>query len=330
MPSSPTKIALSSWSCNRLDRAGSPSVVTGDLALTTNSAAMADTALGRLFVPPSITFGMSVIVEDNDVEAFLPLPGWSSLCSTILEANRDIGFFFGLLLGAVAVVNGVGNAGDDADHVDDEESGGRDEQSGPLEEVEFSEVGVVGGFGSDGEVGVDAGEDFEEALEDGEEVGRDAADDPELLVPPPVLDADAAPAELQDAGGDDGGEESDEPDARQVVQLQCNVINYRGDDELSGEQTDGGDGAVSEQRNGSERIDDGVRVCESLQPFEISSIAVPQRAMPAEEDLDGAESPPENLVQPVGEIDRSRSFESRPVWCAVNRSPASAVHLESR
>ena len=126
--------------------------------------------------------------------------------------------------GAVAVVDGVGDAGDDADHVDDDERGGGHQQGGPLEEVELAEgVRLVGGrLGGDGEVGVHAAQHLEQALEHGEEVRRDAADDPELLVPPPVLDAHPAPPQLQHARRDDGQEQRDEPDAGQVVQLQSN------------------------------------------------------------------------------------------------------------
>ncbi|RRT78222.1 hypothetical protein B296_00007326 [Ensete ventricosum] len=103
--------------------------------------------------------------------------------------------------GAVAVVDGVGHAGNHPHHVKDDQCGGRDEKGGPLEEVELTKFGVFGSLGGDGEVGVDA------------------ADDPELLVTPPVLDAYAAPSELEDSGGDDGQEEGEEPYARGVVYL---------------------------------------------------------------------------------------------------------------
>ena len=120
----------------------------------------------------------------------------------------------------VAAVDGVGDTSDDADKVNDEESGRRDEEGGPFEHVELGEVSAfVGGFGSDGEVGVDAGEDFQKALEDGEQVGRYATDDPELLVPPPLLDAHSAPPHLQDSGGEDGQKEGDEPYTREVADL---------------------------------------------------------------------------------------------------------------
>ena len=48
-------------------------------------------------------------------------------------------------------------------------------------------------------------------------MSRDAADDPELLVPPPLLDADSAPPQLEDAGGEDGDEECDEEEAQRQL-----------------------------------------------------------------------------------------------------------------
>lgn len=120
----------------------------------------------------------------------------------------------------VPVVDGIRDSGDNSDDVDDEDGGGRDEKGGPLEGVELSEVLVVGGFGGDGEVGVDSCEDLEEALDDGEEVGGDSADDPKLLVPPPLLDAHSAPTELEDAGGNDGEEKPDEVEACPRAYLQ--------------------------------------------------------------------------------------------------------------
>jgi hypothetical protein len=42
---------------------------------------------------------------------------------------------------------------------------------------------------------------------------------------------------------------------------------YSRDDEFSGQKTDGWKGAVCEQRDGSERVNDGVNVSQSLQPF---------------------------------------------------------------
>jgi hypothetical protein len=257
----------------------------------------------------------------------------------------------------VSAVDGVGDAGDDADQVDDQDGGGRDQERRPLEHVQLREVAVlVRGLGGDGEVGVDAGQHLEQALEHGEEVRGDAPDHPELLVPPPLVDAHPAPPHLQDARGEDRDEEGDEPDAGEVADLHafhskvdsfssapyvvqmlpcCNkertllCFNYLWNDELSGEQTDGGQDAVDEKRDGRERVDGGVDVRESLQELEPPSVAVPQGAVPAEEDLHGPKSPPEHLVQTVRKIDGGRPLESWPLGHAVDRPPASRVHLES-
>lgn len=101
---------------------------------------------------------------------------------------------------AVPIVNGVGNSCDNTDHVEDDEGGGRDEKSCPFEEVKISKlVGFVwGSFRRDGEVCVDAEEDFEETLKDCEEVSGDSSYHPELLVTPEVSDAHFAPPQLQD------------------------------------------------------------------------------------------------------------------------------------
>lgn len=119
----------------------------------------------------------------------------------------------------VPVVDGVGDAGHDADDVDDEYGGGRDEQGGPFELVQLPELHVVRRLGRDGEVGVDPAEHLEQPLDDGEEVGGDSSDDPELLVPPPLLDADPAPPQLQDARREDGYEKRDEEEAGECANL---------------------------------------------------------------------------------------------------------------
>lgn len=59
---------------------------------------------------------------------------------------------------------------------------------------------------------------------------------------------------------------------------------YRGDDELAGEEADGGDGAVGNEGNGGEGVDDGVGVGEALEPLETAAVGVPERAVATHED----------------------------------------------
>lgn len=112
---------------------------------------------------------------------------------------------------AVSVVDGIRNPCHNTNHVEDDEGGGRDEESGPLEEVELSKLCIICGLGGDSEVGVDSSKHLEEALEDCKEVSRDTSYDPELLIPPPILNADCAPPELEYACGNNGEEEGQEP-----------------------------------------------------------------------------------------------------------------------
>ena len=105
-------------------------------------------------------------------------------------------------------------------------------------------------------------------------------------------------------------------------------ITHRGDDELAGEEADGGDGAVGEERDGGEGVDDGVGVGEALQPLEAAAVGVPERAVAAHEDLHGAQRPTQHLVETVGQVDRRRTLERRPRRRAVHRLPPAAVHFE--
>nr|GLL48059.1 Os10g0467850 [Ipomoea trifida] len=73
-----------------------------------------------------------------------------------------------------------------------------------------------------------------------------------LLVPPPLVEASPAPVHFQKAGGENADEESQEPQAGSIVQLRSN--------EFSCEETHGWEGTAA-------------------------SISIPERAMPAQEDL---------------------------------------------
>lgn len=140
----------------------------------------------------------------------------------------------------IPAVDGVRYSGDDSHEVYDQKGRGGYQKRGPLEHVELVEVAVlVRSLGSDGEVRVDAGEHFEDTLKHGEKMGGDASDDPELLIPPPFVDANAAPSHLENAGGEDGQEERDEPNA-------CKVADLR-DDEFSSEKTNSRKGTIQEK-----------------------------------------------------------------------------------
>ena len=188
----------------------------------------------------------------------------------------------------IARIHRAGNAGNDAQHVDDDEEGGRDEQGGPLDEIELGKLAVVRLFGGDCEVGVNARKHLEEALEDGKQVGRHAANDPELLVAPQLRERHARPAALERVGGNDGEEETDEVERHRRVQ--------RGDDELASEQADGGEHTVGDQGKGGEGVDHRVDVGQALQGLElVGAVTVPDGAMTGQEDLNGPQSPAEHL-----------------------------------
>lgn len=117
------------------------------------------------------------------------------------------------------IVDGVRDPGHNPNQVDDQDGCGRDQKCCPFEGVQFSEFLVVYRLGSDGEIRVDSGQHLQQALHDGEEVRGHAADDPELLVPPPFLDAHSAPPQLENARGEDGEEESYEEQTCQGAYL---------------------------------------------------------------------------------------------------------------
>ena len=84
----------------------------------------------------------------------------------------------------------------------------------------------------------------------------------------------------------------------------CVQKSYDWNDEFASEQANGRQAAVCDERDRGEGVDDGVDVGQSLEPPQTATtVAVPQRAMPAEEDLNRTESPPKNLVQTIGKVD---------------------------
>lgn len=122
--------------------------------------------------------------------------------------------------GLIATVNGVRYSSDDSDKVYDQKGCGGYQERGPFEHVQLCEISIlVGCFGSDSEVCVDTGQNFEQTLKYGKKMGGDATDDPKLFIPPPFINANTTPSHLQDAGGKNGKEERDEPKTRKVADL---------------------------------------------------------------------------------------------------------------
>lgn len=107
--------------------------------------------------------------------------------------------------------------------------------------------------------------------------------------------------------------------------------DYRGNDEFSGKKANSWQSAVRNKRERCKWVNDGVNVCHPLKPFKAAtSKSIPEWTMSTQENLNGSKSPPENLVQPIGQVDWCRAFECRPHRHAVNGPPSSAVHFETR
>ena len=147
----------------------------------------------------------------------------------------------------------------DRDCVREHDGDGRDHERAPLHNVEVGELVanfVVARFRGEREGDVDACNHLEDALEHGREVRTRAADHPELLVAPPLLERDLGPFHLQErehAQRERDGEEVDK---------ECDVQLVH--DELAGEQGERGQEAVHEEEDGREWIDADVQVRDSL------------------------------------------------------------------
>lgn len=76
--------------------------------------------------------------------------------------------------------------------------------------------------------------------------------------------------------------------------------SYSGHDEFSGEEADGRESAVGEEGDGSEGVDSGVDIGKTFKPLEVAPfVPIPNRAVPAKEDLHRAKSPTQDLVETV-------------------------------
>lgn len=86
---------------------------------------------------------------------------------------------------------------------------------------------------------------------------------------------------------------------------------------------------IGDERDGCNRVDNGVDVSDSLQKFQPSSVAIPDRTMSAQKNLDRSQCPSKNLVQTIRKIDWCRSLERRARRIAVDRHPTPGMHLET-
>jgi len=70
------------------------------------------------------------------------------------------------------------------------------------------------------EVGINASKHFKKPLEHSKKVSRCTTDDPELLIPPRILNAETTPTELKNTSCENWDEKENEPHASKVAYLQ--------------------------------------------------------------------------------------------------------------
>ena len=99
-------------------------------------------------------------------------------------------------------------------------------------------------------------------------------------------------------------------------------------DELVGDEAKSWKDTVGDERESCDRVDNGVDVSEPLQESQPSCVAIPDRAMSTQKNLDRSQCPSKNLVQTIRKIDWCRSLERRSWRIAVDRHPTTGVHLE--
>uniref|UniRef100_A0A0D9XMX3 Uncharacterized protein n=1 Tax=Leersia perrieri TaxID=77586 RepID=A0A0D9XMX3_9ORYZ len=152
-------------------------------------------------------------------------------------------------------VDGAAESDGDGDEVDHDDGERRYHEGGPLDGVELGElvVDVVAELlGGEREGDLDAGDDLEEALQDGGEVGAGAADEPELLVSPPLLQRDARPLDLQHC------EQAERDGDDEQVGEECDVERLH--DELAREEGQRRQEAVDDEEHGREGVDANVEL----------------------------------------------------------------------
>ena len=124
----------------------------------------------------------------------------------------------------VTAVDRIGDTSNNTNQVDDQNGRWRDQKGCPLEHVQLRKVTVfIWGLWGDSEVGVDTGKHLEETLEDGEKVGRDTSNDPELFIPPPLVNSNTTPPHLEDTSGKNWNKERNEPNTSEVANLHSKI-----------------------------------------------------------------------------------------------------------
>uniref|UniRef100_J3MDS7 Uncharacterized protein n=1 Tax=Oryza brachyantha TaxID=4533 RepID=J3MDS7_ORYBR len=170
------------------------------------------------------------------------------------------------------------HADDERDDVDPDHGQRRDEERRPLDQVQLRERVVVvvrRRLGRQREGDLDACHHLEQALQHRRQVRRRAADHPELLVPPPLLQPDPGPLHLEQAQQHE--RDGDEQQIAEEGRVQ------RRDDELAGEEGQRRQEAVHDEEEGGEGVDADVEVRHALQ--ELEPPRRQQRVVLGEEDL---------------------------------------------
>ncbi|GER26163.1 proteasome subunit beta type-1, partial [Striga asiatica] len=157
----------------------------------------------------------------------------------------------------VSVIYSIRNPDSHPNNINDQKSHGRDQKGSPLEET----------------------------LNECEKVRRDSTNDPKLLVSPQIIDPDSTPLHLEDARHSNRYEEAHENETRIIADLHMEKKNimlnlkdlcgaHLRDDEFSCKQAYSWQCAINDQWE------------KSLEGLQATSISVPNRAVPAQENLD--------------------------------------------
>ena len=82
-------------------------------------------------------------------------------------------------------------------------------------------------------------------------------------------------------------------------------LYYLWNDEFACEKTDGWERTVNNERERGPWVNHRVNVRQPLKPFQTTSITIPNRTMPTQENLNRPKCPSKNLMKTVRKIDGS-------------------------